>query len=155
MSAASIREKVVESVKVSMKAREEQRVGILRLINAAIKEKDINSEMKGQKALSETEILGLLQTMIKQRKESASIFQSAGRNDLYDKEVFEIAVIEEFLPKQMDDAETKAAIQKILQELNVTSMKDMGKVMPVLKERYAGQLDMGKASGFLKELLQG
>jgi uncharacterized protein YqeY len=97
----------------------------------------------------------MLQSMIKQREESAKTYTDAARQDLADREVAEIAIIRRFLPKQMDEAEVKTAIDRVLAEMNVTDIREMGKVMATIKERYAGQMDMGKVSGMVKQRLAG
>ncbi len=141
-----------EDLKTAMKAGDQTAVGTLRLINAAIKDKDIDARGKG-KEFGEAEILSLLQSMIKQRQESLKIYREAKREDLATKEEAEIAVIEKYLPKQMGDAEVAAAIEALIKETGAAGVKDMGKVMGALKSRYAGQIDMGKAGAVVKQKL--
>ena len=140
----------------AMKAKEQVRVGTLRLIQAALKDKDIEARVTGnQDGIAEPAILSLLQNMARQRKESSATYRDAGRADLADREDAETAIIEEFLPAQMEDAAVQTVIEKLIAETGAAGVKDMGKVMGALKERYAGQLDMGKASGVIKAKLSG
>jgi uncharacterized protein YqeY len=138
-----------------MKARDERRVSTLRLMNAAIKNADIENRGSGKEPLNEAELLSLFQKMIKQRQESVELYEKGGRAELAAQERGEIEVISSYLPKQMSDVEAGAAISAIIQELNAQTMKDMGKVMAALRERFAGSMDFGKASGKIKELLSG
>ena len=149
-----LRDKINESVKVAMKAQDKPRLSTLRLINAAIKNADIEAE-RGGKKLADEDLLGVLQKMIKQRQDSIEAYDKGGRKELADQERAEIEVIKGFLPQQMSEAEAKAAIAAVVKEVGAASPKEMGKVMGVLKERYAGQMDFGKASGQVKELLGG
>lgn len=147
-----LRDQINESVKVAMKAQDKPRLSTLRLISAAIKNADIEAERAG-KSLGEDDLLRLLQKMIKQRQESVEIYEKGGRKELADQERGEIEVIKGFLPQQMSDAEAKAAIAAAIKDTGATGMKDMGKVMAALKQRHAGKMDFGKASGLVKELL--
>jgi uncharacterized protein YqeY len=149
-----LRDKINESVKTAMKAQDKPRLATLRLMNAAIKNADIEAERGGQ-SLGEDDLLGLLQKMIKQRQESVDIYEKGGRKELADQERGEIEVIKGFLPQQMSEAEAKAAIAAVIKDLGASGMKDMGKVMAALKERHAGKMDFGKASGSVKGLLSG
>jgi uncharacterized protein YqeY len=133
----------------AMKAQNKQRLSALRLISAELQVRDIAAKT----TIPDQDIPAVLQKMIKQRRESLAIYEKAGRTEQAQQEAGEIAVIEEFLPKQMNDAETKAAIAAVVQEAGASAPKDMGKVMGLLKERHAGQMDFGKASGLVKELL--
>lgn len=148
-----IREQIKSKLVEAMKAKNDKMTGTLRLINAAIKDKDIEARPKGITEIDDSAILSLLQSMIKQRKESIDMYQKGGRMDLAENEQAEIDVIQMFLPKQMSDEEVTSAIKTIIEETGATSIKDMGKVMGVLKSKYAGQLDMGKASTLIKGLL--
>jgi uncharacterized protein len=148
-----MREKINSDLKVAMKAGEKDRVGTLRLVNAAIKSADIDARPSG-KEITDADLLGVLTKMIKQRRESIDQFVAGGRQELADKEAAEIRVIEAYLPKQMDAAEAKAAISAVIKEVGAASQKDMGKVMAALKARHAGQMDFGKASAAVKELLK-
>ena len=149
-----MREKINDDLKTAMKAGEKDRVGTLRLINAAIKSADIDARPSGKDKVDEAGVLAVLAKMIKQRRDSIEQFVAGGRQELADKEAAEIKVIEAYLPKQMDVAEAKAAIAAAIAEVGAASQKDMGKVMAALKARYAGQMDFGKASAAVKELLK-
>ena len=149
-----MREKINADLKEAMKAGEKERVGTLRLINAAIKSADIDARPAGKDKIADADILGVLARMIKQRRDSIEQFVAGGRQELADKEAAEIKIIEGYMPKQMDEGEAKAAIGAVIKEVGAASPKDMGKVMAALKDRYAGQMDFGKASGLVKELLK-
>ncbi len=155
-----MRERISEGIKTAMKSGDKSRLSTLRLINAAIKDRDIAARVddKGQSTgkdkVDEQGILALLQKMIKQRRESIDTYVKGGRQDLADKEAAEIVVIEEFLPQQMSEEETRDAVKKVMAELGCCGLKDMGRAMGVLKERYTGQMDFGKASGMIKEELK-
>jgi hypothetical protein len=151
-----LREKLTGALKESMLARTEATTTALRMINAAIKQKDIDvARPRGDQQIGEDEILNLLQSLIKSRRESVELYKQGGRQDLMDKEEAEIAIIERFLPKQMSEEETKAAARELAASLGASSVKDMGKVMGALKSKYAGQLDMTKASAIVKQVLAG
>ena len=139
-----LRATLTDAMKAALKAKDTKRLSAVRLILAAIQERDVAARTQD---ISDDEILGLLAKMVKQREESA------GRPELAEGERGEIAVIREFMPKQMDANEAKAAIASVIAETGASSMKDMGKVMAALKERYAGTMDFGKASATVKELL--
>jgi uncharacterized protein len=150
----SLREQFNEQMKEAMKAKDARRLSTLRMINAALKDKDIaNRTETSREGISDDEILGLLAKMIKQREESAEAFEKGGRPEMAANEREEVEIIRSFMPKQMSVDESKAAIQKVIADTGATSMKDMGKIMAALKERHAGQMDFGKASGMVKELL--
>jgi uncharacterized protein YqeY len=149
-----MREKINTALKEAMKAGQKDRVGALRLINAAIKAADIEARPSGKDQISDAEILGVLAKMIKQRRDSIEQYQAGGRQDLADKEAAEIAIIEAFMPRQMSEAEAKAAIEAVIKETGAAGPKDMGKVMGALKAKYTGQMDFGRASGLVKELLK-
>jgi len=148
-----MREQFTTALKEAMKAGDKPRLGAVRLIQAAIKDKDIEARGAGKEAATNDEILALLQKMIKQRQESATIYRENNRPELAANEEGEIAVIQSFLPKQLDETETKAAIAAAIAETGAAGMKDMGKVIAHLKERFAGQMDFGKASGLVKAAL--
>jgi uncharacterized protein YqeY len=150
-----LRDEINTALKDAMKARDERRVSTLRLVNAAIKNADIEAETSKKAALSDDDLLGLLQKMIKQRQESVEIYDQAGRKELADKERGEIEIIRAYLPKQMSEAEAKAAIAEVIKAVGAQSVKDMGKVMTALKQGYAGKMDFGKASALVKALLAG
>ena len=147
-----MREKINADLKEAMKAGEKDRVSTLRLVNAAIKSADIDARPKDQ--ISDADILSVLAKMVKQRRDSIEQFTAGGRKDLADKEAAEIKVIEVYMPKQMSEAEAKAAITALIKETGAAGPKDMGKVMGALKAKYAGQMDFGKASALTKELLK-
>ena len=150
----STREKINAVMKEALKNKDMERVAAIRLITAAMKDKDIASRTEGRNdGIDESAIMSMLQSMVKQRKESAQIFRDNGRPELAEKEEKEIAVIEEFLPRQMSDDEAGQVIEGIIAETGAASVKDMGKVMAELKAKYAGQLDMGKAGGIIKQKL--
>jgi uncharacterized protein YqeY len=149
-----LREKVSEVLKEAMKSKDAATLSTIRMINAAIKQKDIDvARPRGDQTINDDEILNLLQTLIKSRRESIEMFKQGGRQDLIDKESAEIAVIERFLPKQLSADETRDAVKAAIASTGAASVKDMGKVMAVLKSEYAGQLDMSKVSPIVKELL--
>ena len=148
-----MRELFTTAVKEAMKAGDKARVSALRLVQAALKDKDIELRGQGKGPATDEEVLALLQKMIKQRQESLSLYEGAGRQDLAEQERAEIAVIQGFLPQQMDEAETEAAIRAAIAETGAASMKDMGKVVGALRARYAGRMDFGRASAVVKGLL--
>ena len=148
-----MRERITNDVKTAMKAGEKAKLATLRLVTAAIKSADIEAEMSGKKALDDAGIIQVLTKMIKQRRDSIEQFKAGNRLDLADQEAAEISVIEAYLPKQMSEAEVQAAIAAVVKETGAAGPKDMGKVMGVLKERFAGQMDFGKASGAVKAAL--
>ena len=150
-----LRESISNAMKAAMKARDERRVSTLRLMNAAIQNADIEAGGQGKPPLNEAELLSLFQKMIKQRQESADIYDKGGCAELAGQERAEIAIIATYLPKQRSDVEAGAAISAILQEINAQSMKDMGRAMAALRERFAGTMDFGKAGARIKELLSG
>ncbi|MCC6776242.1 MAG: GatB/YqeY domain-containing protein [Hyphomicrobiales bacterium] len=150
-----LRDEINTALKAAMKARDERRVATLRLVNAAIKNADIEAETAKKAVLSDEELLGLLQKMIKQRQESIEIYDKAGRKELADQERAEIEVIRGYLPQQLSEAEAKAAIADVIAKTGAQSIRDMGKVMAALKQAYAGKMDFGKASGWVKGLLGG
>ena len=138
-----------------MKARDERRVSTLRLVNSALKNADIEARGQNKGPLGDDELLALLAKMIKQRQESIDLYEKGGRAELAQQERDEIAIIAAYLPKQMSDAEVRTAIAQAIADTSASSMKDMGKVIAALKARYAGQMDFGKVSPLVKELLQG
>ncbi len=148
-----LREDIQNAIKNAMKNHETERLSTVRMILAGVKEKDVDARGKGKECASDADLLSMMQTMIKQRQESAKMYKDGGREDLAAKEEAEIAVIQEFLPKQMNDAEVEVAIKAAIAETGAASMKDMGKVMGALKAKYAGQMDFGSASGKIKAML--
>ena len=142
------------ALKSAMKDKEALAVSTLRLIQAAVKDRDIAARTKGyMDGISDDEILSLLQSMIKQRNESINAFKKGGRMELVAQEAGEIAVIERFLPAQMSDDEVEKEVDAVIAEFDALTLKDMGKVMGALRERFPGSMDFSKASGFLKEKL--
>ena len=145
-----MRDRLRAETNAALKAQDKPRLSALRLISAALQQSDIVAKS----AIPDAEIPAVLQKMIKQRRESLAIFEKAGRKEQAQQEATEIAVIEEFLPKQMSEAEAKEAVAAVVKEVGAASPKEMGKVMAALKERYAGRMDFGKASALVKELLK-
>ena len=145
-------DKIDEKYKISIKEKDSNSINTLRLIRSAIKDKLISLRGK-QDNLSDGEILSILQNLIKQRKDSIDAFNKANRQDLIDKEEAEIAVIEYFLPKQKDESETKAIVDDIIKKNNFSSIKDMGKLMNIIKSEYLGEIDMGVAGKIAKNSL--
>ncbi|MGA0530550.1 GatB/YqeY domain-containing protein [Hansschlegelia sp. KR7-227] len=150
-----MREAINAALKDAMKARDAERVGTLRMVAAAIKDRDIEARGAGKGKASEDELKQLLAKMIKQRQESAGIYEQNARPELAAKERGEIAVIQSFLPQQMSDAEVAAAIDGAIAETGAASIKDMGKVMSALKGKYAGVMDFSAANGVVKAKLAG
>lgn len=145
-----MRERIKEDTKTAMKAGDKTRTGVLRLVSAAFQ----SAEIEAKAALSPAAELAVMTKMVKQRRDSIAQFTSGGRPDLAAIEEAEIVIIEGYLPKQMSEADSKAAISALLKELGVTGPKEMGKVMAALKDRFAGQMDFGAASGWVKDLLK-
>ena len=148
----NLKDKVESHYNNSIKEKDTNSINTLRLIKSAIKDKEISLRVK-QEALTDSDILGLLQSLVKQRKDSIEAFEKANRNDLIENELNEIKVIEMFLPKQMDEDETKLIIKNIIQENNYTSIKEMGLLMKIIKEKYTGTVDMGLVGKIAKSLL--
>jgi uncharacterized protein YqeY len=150
----SLRERFTTMMKESMKSGDKPRLATVRMVQAALKDKDIEARGQG-KEVGEDDILALLQKMVKSRQESLALYEQAGREDLASQERGEIAVIQEFLPAQMGDDEVKAAIATAISETGAVAMKDMGKVVGALKAKYTGQMDFAKASAMVKAALNG
>ena len=149
-----MRDKITQDIKDAMKAGDRARVDALRLVNAALKDKDIEARGAG-KTLTDDDILALLQKMIKSRQESLDIYEKAGRQDLAEKEKSEIAVISAYLPQQLSEAEVAEAVKAAIAEAGASSIKDMGKVVAALKAKYTGRMDFAKASAAVKAALNG
>ena len=150
----SIREDLNNKMKQAMKDKNQVALSTIRLILAAIKDRDISERSSGHaEGITDNAILSLLQSMIKQRKESEKIYAESGRDDLAEREMIEIEVISKFLPKQMDENEIDNVVALSIEEIGASSIKDMGKVMATIKTKYAGKLDMSKASKIVKEKL--
>jgi uncharacterized protein YqeY len=150
-----MRAEIDAAVKSAMKAGDKARLSTLRMMASAIKDRDIAVRTEGRDKVSDEELAQHFAKMVKQREESARMYDEGGRAELADKERAEIAVIREFMPRQMDEAEVTAAAAAVIAELGATGVRDLGKVMAALKERHAGQMDFGKASGVAKGLLAG
>ncbi len=149
-----MREKITEALKTALKSGDKQRASTLRMVNAAIQDRDIANRGSGKGPAGDEEVLQILTKMVKQRQESAKAFEDGNRPELAAVENAEIAIINGFLPTQMDEAEAKAAIGEAIRDTGAAGVRDMGKVMAELKAKYTGQMDFGKASGWVKELLQ-
>ena len=148
----SLKDKIESDYNNSIKEKDTNSINTLRLIKSAIKDKEISLRVK-QEALTDSDILGLLQSLVKQRKDSIEAFEKANRNDLIENELNEIKVIEAFLPKQLNEDETTLIIKDIIQENNYTSLKEMGALMKIIKEKYTGKIDMGLVGKIAKSLL--
>ncbi|WP_296430466.1 GatB/YqeY domain-containing protein [Yoonia sp.] len=150
-----IREKIGAALKDAMRAKEADRLSTLRLINAAIKDKDIalRGTADDTAGVTNDDILAIMGRMVKQRQESARAYEEGGRLELAEKELSEITIIEEFLPKQLSEDEAAAAVEAAIAEVGATSIRDMGKVMAVLKGKFTGRMDFGKAGPMVKNHL--
>jgi uncharacterized protein YqeY len=150
----ALRERFTESMKDAMKAKDAKRLSTVRMIMAAVKDRDIAGRSEASReGVSDDEILQVLTKMIKQREESAATYDTGGRPELAAGEREEIAIIREFMPRALSDDETRQAVAAVIAETGAASVKDMGKVMGALKQRYAGQMDFGKAGAIVKEQL--
>lgn len=145
----SLKIKLTDDMKAAMKSGDKERLGVIRLINAAIKQREVDERIM----LDDTQVLAVLEKALKQRRDSVSQFQAAGRNDLADKETYEIGVIQSYLPAQLSAAEVDAAIAAAIAESGAAGPKDMGKVMALVKPKVAGRTDMGKLSELVKAKL--
>lgn len=149
-----LRERINTALKTAMKEKDSARLGTLRLISAAIKDQDIASRSsEDDTGVSDSDILGILGKMTKQRQESVRAYEEGGRLDLAERERREVAVIEEFLPQQLSDDEVEAAIDKAITDVGASSIRDMGKIMGKLKQKYTGQMDFGKVGPRVKAKL--
>ncbi len=150
----SLRVKITEGIKTAMREKDAVRLSTLRLINAAVKDQDIAARTKGnQDGVDDGEVLAILAKMVKQRQESARVYEEGGRLELAEKELAEITVIEDFLPRQLSDEEVTAAVNAAIAEIGADSIRDMGRVMGALKDRYAGQMDFGAVGPMVKARL--
>ena len=150
----ALREQFTTALKESMKAGQQRRVSTVRMILAALKDRDIDARGKGNpNGIEDGDIQRMLQGLIKQRREAIELYKQGNRPELAQQEQEEIAIIEAFLPKQMSEAEAETAIKQVIGAVGASSVKDMGKVMAALKEKYSGQLDLSKAGGIVKKLL--
>jgi uncharacterized protein YqeY len=150
-----LRDQINDAVKTAMKSQDKLRLSTLRMVNSAIKNADIEARGGGKGLLADADILSLMQKLIKQRQESVELYDKGGRPELAEQERTEIAIIQAFLPKQLSEAAAQEAIAGVIRETGAAGMKDMGKVIAALKERYAGQMDFGKASALVKGMLSG
>jgi uncharacterized protein len=150
-----LRDQINDALKAAMKSKNERAVSTLRMVNSTLKNADIEARGTGKPPLGDGEVLGVLQKMIKQRQESVELYKKGGREDLVVQEEQEIAIISGYLPKQMSEAEMKSAIDAAVAETGASGMKDMGKVIGSLRGKYAGQMDMAKASALVKARLAG
>ncbi len=149
-----LRERLSDRLRSAMKGREKRAVSTVRLILTAIKDRDIAVRGKGDvDEITDQEILQVLQTMVRQRHESIALYEQGGRLELAEQEAEEIGIIETFLPERLDEAATEEAIRSVVGEIGASSIKDMGRTMAILRERYAGQIDFAKASAVVKEQL--
>ncbi|MCZ0812814.1 MAG: GatB/YqeY domain-containing protein [Pseudomonadota bacterium] len=150
----NLRDRITTALKDAMKDKDKARLATLRLINAAIKDQDIARRgADGEAGVTDADILAILAKMTKQRQESVRAYEEGGRLDLAEREAQEIAVIEEFLPRQLSDKEVEAAVDSAISEVGASSVRDMGKIMGRLKEQYAGQMDFGAVGAKVKERL--
>src|ERR1700674_1355367 len=150
-----LRDDINNAVKDAMRAKDERKLSTLRMVNSTIKNADIAARGEGKPPLSDADLLGVFQKMIKQRQESVELYEKGGRPELAAQEREEIAIIAAYLPKQMSDAEVQAAIEAAVAETGAAGLKDMGKVMAALKARHSGKMDFAKASGLVKTRLAG
>lgn len=148
-----LRDEINTALKDAMKAQDKLRLSTLRLVNAALKDRDIEARGHGKDPLNDDDLRALLSKMVKQREESARIYEENGRPELAEQERGEIRVIQDFLPRQLNEAETRAAIATVVAEIEAKGIKDMGRTMAILKERHAGAIDFGKASAWVKDAL--
>ena len=149
----SLKKKIEEKLKEALKAKDKNTYPTLRLVVSAIKDAEIASRTKDQKEMSDSDLISILKKMIKQRKESCEVYKKAGRSELLDNETKEIEIIRAFLPKQLSEEETKKICEEAIKSSGASSMKDMGKVMGLLKSKYADSLDFSKVSSIIKSLL--
>jgi uncharacterized protein len=151
----SLRDQLTADMKDAMKAGEKRKLATIRLMNAAIKDKDINTRTDGHDSekISDAMIMDVFSKMVKQRQDSIAAFDAGGRAELAQQEREEMAIIQSYMPKQMSDDEAKAAVADVIAAVGATSVKDMGKVMAELKAKFSGQMDMGKAGGIVRALL--
>ena len=149
----SLKKQIEDKLNEALKAKDKNTYPTLRLIVSAIKDAEIAGRSKGQKEIKDIDIIGILKKMIKQRNESREVYKNAGRSELLEIETKEINVISIFLPKQLNEEETKKICEQVVKSVGASSMKDMGKVMGVLKSKYADTLDFSKVSGIIKGIL--
>ena len=149
-----MREAIAQALKTAMKSQDKRRTSTLRLINAAIQDRDIANRGTGKDPVSDDEILQILAKMVRQRQESAKAFEEGNRLELAEQEREEIAIINDFLPKQLGEEAVRQACRQVVEEVGADGLRDMGRCMNALKEKFPGKMDFGKASGIVKDLLQ-
>ena len=150
-----LRDDINNAVKDAMRAKDERKLSTLRMVNSTIKNADIAARGEGKPPLPDADLLGVFQKMIKQRQESVELYDKGGRAELAAQEREEIAIISAYLPKQMSDFEAAGAISALIRELEAETLKDMGRTMAALKQRFSGRMDFGKAGATVKKLLGG
>ena len=150
-----LRARIQHDTKEAMKAKDTLRLSTLRLIGAAVKDREIALRGEGRAELGEDDLVALMSKMVKQRQESARAYEEGGRLELAEREQAEIAIIQDYLPRQLDQAEIAAAVDKVIADLNAASVRDMGRVMGALRERHAGQMDFGAVGALVKSRLMG
>ncbi len=148
-----MREQIGDALKKAMKSQEKRRISTLRLIMAAVQDRDIALRSKGKDRANEDEVIDLLTKMVKQREESSRLYREGGRGDLEDQELEEITIIREFLPRQLDNEELEAAIVEAIEKTGATGLRDMGKCMSFLKEEFRGRIDFSRAGAQIKDRL--
>ncbi len=149
-----LRNSIPEALRVALKQQDKRCISTVRLIMAALKDRDIAARGKGDtEGISDDEILQMLQTMVKQRRESIQMYEDGGRKELAEQEAKEITIIERFLPQQLDEEQINVIVEKTINEIGADSLKDMGHIMSELRNNYAGQMDFSKASGLVKQKL--
>ena len=149
-----MRTQIAEALKTAIRSQDKKRTSTLRLINAAIQDRDIANRGQGKDQVSDEDILQILTKMVKQREESAKAFEEGNRIELAEQEREEIKIIRDFLPKQLGEDQVRHACQQVISDVGADGLRDMGKCMNALKEKYPGQMDFGKASGIVKTMLQ-
>ena len=149
-----MRDTIAQALKDALKSQDRKRTSTLRLIQAAIQDRDIANRGSGKDPVSDDEIMQILAKMVKQRQESAKAFEEGGRPELAEQERQEIAIIGDFMPRQLNEDAMKQACKEVVSEVGADGLRDMGRCMNVLKEKFAGQMDFGKASGIVKNMLQ-
>lgn len=148
-----LRDEINEALKTAVKAQDKRSMATLRLINAAIKDRDIAARTGGKDCPGDDDIRQILSKMIRQREESAAVYQGAGRPELAEQEREEMEIIKRFLPRQLSDEEMRSACESVVREIGAAGLRDMGRTMATLKERYPGRLDFGRASSVVKQML--
>ena len=145
----SLKHQITEDMKTAMRAKDSVRLGAIRLLLAAIKQREVDERIE----LTDNDVIAVIEKMLKQRRDSITAYESANRTDLADIEKFEVTVLQAYLPQQLTDGEIKALLEQVIAELGATGMKDMGTVMAAIKPLVAGKADMGKLSGLIKTML--